>query len=85
MAVLAASMLPYTVVSPVTAVMIHTPKGDTVTSSAPDWAALQDTIAGDVVLPESPDYEAVRKPFIARFDHVRPQAIVRCRTPTDVA
>jgi FAD/FMN-containing dehydrogenase len=33
----------------------------------------------------APDYEAVRKPSIARFDHVRPQAIVRCRTPTDVA
>jgi FAD/FMN-containing dehydrogenase len=55
------------------------------TRSAPDWAALQSAIAGDVVLPSSPEYEQVRKPAIARFDDVRPQAVVLCRTPADVS
>ena len=49
------------------------------------WQALNDGIAGDVILPDSPEYDSARKPALARFDHVRPQAIVRCRTPEDVA
>jgi FAD/FMN-containing dehydrogenase len=56
-----------------------------VSSSSADWAGLQDAIAGDVVLPGSPAYETVRLPAIARFHHVRPQAVVRCTTPADVA
>jgi FAD/FMN-containing dehydrogenase len=55
-----------------------------VTSSAADLAALQGAIAGDVVLPGSPAYEAVRRPPIARFHDIRPQAVVLCRTPMDV-
>ncbi len=51
----------------------------------PDWDALQGAIAGNVVLPGSPDYESVCKPFAARFHDVRPQAIVLCKTPSDVA
>jgi FAD/FMN-containing dehydrogenase len=51
----------------------------------PDWGALQRAIDGDVVLPDSPDYESVRKPVMARFEHVRPAAVVRCATPADVA
>ena len=54
------------------------------TSSAADLAALQGAIAGDVVLPGSPAYEAVRRPPIARFHDIRPQAVVLCRTPMDV-
>jgi FAD/FMN-containing dehydrogenase len=53
--------------------------------SAPDWKALAHAIAGEVVAPGSPDYEAVRRPAIATFDHVRPQAVVRCTTPADVS
>src|SRR5262245_35238277 len=49
------------------------------------WAPLQAAIAGEVILPDSPDYEAVRKPAIARFHDVYPEAVVRCRTPGDVA
>jgi FAD/FMN-containing dehydrogenase len=52
---------------------------------AVDWDALQGVIAGDVVLPVSPDYELLRKPPIARFHDVRPQAVVLCGTPKDVA
>jgi len=55
-----------------------------VTSSAADLAALQGAIAGDVVLPGSPAYESVRRPPIARFHDIRPQAVVLCRTPMDV-
>ena len=53
--------------------------------STADWTGLQGAIAGDVVLPGSPRYEHVRQPAMARFWHVRPQAIVRCREPGDVA
>ncbi len=53
--------------------------------SGADWAALQAAIAGDVILPGSPGYELVRKPAIARFHAVRPQAVVLCATSADVA
>ncbi len=51
------------------------------TRSGPDWGALQGAIAGDVILPGSPNYESVRKPAIASFHYVRPQAIVLCKAP----
>jgi FAD/FMN-containing dehydrogenase len=50
-----------------------------------DWGALQRVIDGDVVLPGSPDYESVHKPVMARFEHLRPAAVVRCTTSADVA
>jgi FAD/FMN-containing dehydrogenase len=50
-----------------------------------DWRALQGAIDGDVVLPGSPEYESVRQPVMARFEHVRPAAVVLCATPADVA
>jgi FAD/FMN-containing dehydrogenase len=50
-----------------------------------DWHALQQAIDGDVVLPGSPEYAAVRKPVMARFEHLRPAAVVRCASPADVA
>src|SRR5215204_3629712 len=55
------------------------------TRATPVWGALQSAIAGNVVLPGSSDYESVRKPAIALFQDVRPQAVVLCRTPTDVS
>jgi FAD/FMN-containing dehydrogenase len=55
------------------------------TRALPDWSALERAIEGDVVLPGSPEYDSVRKPAIARFHDVRPQAVVRCRTPEDVS
>jgi len=53
--------------------------------SKPDWSGLQQGISGDVVLPGSEAYEWVRKPFIARFDEIKPEAVVRCAAPEDVA
>ena len=50
-----------------------------------DWGALQRAIAGDVVLPGSPAYESLRKPVMARFEYLRPAAVVRCASPADVA
>ena len=50
-----------------------------------ELGALQGAIDGDVVLPGSDDYESVRKPVMARFEHLRPAAVVRCAAPADVA
>lgn len=50
-----------------------------------DWHALDRAIDGSVVLPESAQYDWVRKPFIARFDDIRPAAVVLCKAPHDVA
>ena len=44
-----------------------------------DWHRLQATIDGDVVLAPEPTT------FNARFDHVRPEAVVQCTSPADVA
>jgi FAD/FMN-containing dehydrogenase len=53
--------------------------------AASQWSALQGAIAGNVILPESLDYDSARKPAIARFHDVHPEAIVQCRAPGDVA
>lgn len=55
------------------------------TRSIPDWKALRGGISGEVVLPASPAYEAARKPAIANFHDVCPQAVVLCETPEDVS
>src|SRR5262245_51036498 len=54
-------------------------------SSASERSALQAAIAGEVILPDSQEYESARKPAMARFHHIRPRAVVRCRTAHDVA
>ena len=50
-----------------------------------DWHRLQRAIEGEVVRPGAPGYDAARRPAIARFRETRPAAVVRCRTPRDVA
>ena len=49
------------------------------------WRDLAAALSGEVVLPGSPRYDEVRRPQIPRFHAVRPQAVVLCRTPADVA
>ena len=49
------------------------------------WRDLTAALEGEVVLPGSPRYDEVRRPQIPRFHNVRPQAVVLCRTPEDVA
>jgi FAD/FMN-containing dehydrogenase len=46
---------------------------------------LDDAIEGAVVVPGSPRYDEVRRPAMARFQDVRPEAIVLCRSVADVA
>jgi FAD/FMN-containing dehydrogenase len=55
------------------------------TRSTPDWHALDGVIDGDVALPGASAYNGNRPAFNARFDDLRPQAIVRCASPHDVA
>src|SRR5262245_44109252 len=49
------------------------------------WRELTAALEGEVVLPGSPRYDELRKPQIARFHDVHPQAVVLCRCPEDVA
>jgi FAD/FMN-containing dehydrogenase len=56
-----------------------------VNSSRSAWGALRRAISGEVLLPDSGEYEWARKSFIARFDEIEPQAVVRCSAPEDVA
>src|SRR5207248_229046 len=46
-----------------------------------NWSALGDSVDGAVLLPGSPDFELARKPFIARFDEVLPEAVLQPLTP----
>ena len=50
-----------------------------------DLAALRHAVAGAVLVPGAAEYEAVRRPPLARFRDLRPQAIVRCTASADVA
>jgi FAD/FMN-containing dehydrogenase len=43
------------------------------------------TVGGEVLVAGSAGYESARRSQIARFDDVRPHAIVRCRVPEEVA
>src|ERR671923_442768 len=42
-------------------------------------------VGGDVLLPGTAEYESARRSQAARFDGVRPHAVVHCRAPEDVA
>lgn len=52
--------------------------------SEADWRAFADRLAGTLVRPESSDYEVWRLPYNARYDAIRPRAIVRCSNADDV-
>jgi FAD/FMN-containing dehydrogenase len=51
----------------------------------PRWEALKHAIDGVVILPGAREYDAARRTAMARFDAVRPVAVVRCTSPEDVA
>ena len=57
---------------------------DSIEAGRTDWRTLTETVA-DVLRPGSSGYEDVRKLAGRRFDHIRPQAVVRCRSEQDVA
>jgi FAD/FMN-containing dehydrogenase len=50
-----------------------------------DWGALQGALSAEVVFPGSPDYNRSFPALNARFDQVRPQAVVRCTNSDEVA
>src|SRR5215216_630379 len=50
----------------------------------PDWEVLQRRLSGELLLPGSDAYEWARKPFIARFDEIGPQALAYCANAHDV-
>ena len=54
-------------------------------SSTASWAALEAAISGEVIVPGSPDYGRAYRALNARFDNVRPEAVIRCGSPEDVA
>ena len=54
-------------------------------TSSVGWEDLRAAIAGEVVLPDSPDYDLAYRPLNARFDDIRPRALVRSGNPEDVA
>jgi FAD/FMN-containing dehydrogenase len=47
-------------------------------------ADLREALTGEVLEPGEPGYEAARKPAIAQFWRVRPQAVIRCASVEDV-
>src|SRR4029453_9951544 len=50
-----------------------------------EWDELSGAVRGEVVLPASAAYDDVRKPAMARFDHVMPAAIVRGTTSAEMS
>jgi FAD/FMN-containing dehydrogenase len=54
------------------------------TLAQPDWETLQRSLSGELLLPGGEAYEWARKPFIARFDEIRPQALAYCANAHDV-
>jgi FAD/FMN-containing dehydrogenase len=54
-------------------------------SSIVGWGELEAAISGEVILPEAPEFDLRYRALNARFDDVRPQAVVRGRSPQDVA
>lgn len=49
-----------------------------------DWVALGRALHGEVLLAGSEAFEWARRPFIARFDVIEPEAVVRCARSADV-
>jgi FAD/FMN-containing dehydrogenase len=50
----------------------------------PEWEVLQRRLSGRLLLPGAEAYEWARKPFIARFDEIKPQALAYCGSAHDV-
>jgi FAD/FMN-containing dehydrogenase len=49
-----------------------------------EWTSLARGLDGKVIRPGDAAYDAARVLYNARFDHVRPQAVVQCAAPADV-
>lgn len=61
------------------------PPTDTGNISNTQWQALENSLNGDLIRPsDSPAYGSARLVFNTRFDHILPQAIVKCQNEQDV-
>src|SRR5689334_15897276 len=49
-----------------------------------EWSALARSLAGKLIRPGDAGYDNARVVYNARFDHVRPQAVVQCANAEDV-
>src|SRR5690242_10007276 len=49
-----------------------------------EWSALARGLAGKLIRPGDATYDAARVVYNARFDHIRPQAVVQCANADDV-
>jgi FAD/FMN-containing dehydrogenase len=49
-----------------------------------DWDSLETDLTGELTRPGDEAFESWRKPALANFHDIHPQAIVRCRTTDDV-
>lgn len=47
-------------------------------------AELRKALTGEVIEPGAPDYETARKPAMAQYWQVRPQAVIRCASVDDI-
>jgi FAD/FMN-containing dehydrogenase len=54
-------------------------------TSTASWGELEAAISGEVILPEAPEFDLGYRALNARFDDVRPQAVVRCGSSDNVA
>ncbi|MEU8223974.1 FAD-binding oxidoreductase [Kribbella sp. NPDC048915] len=54
------------------------------TSNAPNWKALSSSLDGDLYLPSTSGYAAAHQLFNPRWDSVRPAAVVKAATASDV-
>ena len=64
---------------------IAPPPADTGAISTEQWQTFKDALQGDLVLPsDTSAYRNARVVFNTRFDHILPQAIVKCNSEQDV-
>ncbi|HEV8228415.1 MAG TPA: FAD-binding oxidoreductase [Candidatus Limnocylindria bacterium] len=56
----------------------------TATPTPPDWSALRASLRGVLVRPADDGYDKARLLYNTRFDAIRPQAIARCASASDV-
>lgn len=57
--------------------------GATATDAGDAWLALRNAIQGKVFTPADPGYEDARLLYNSRFDHLKPQVVVRCQSAED--
>jgi len=63
-------------------IRLHNAGGVTISST--DWSALADSLDGDVMLPTDDNYDTSYRAWTATYDDVKPEAVVYCKSESDV-